>query len=106
MQGAGTRSSPIILDDDGDAVMSTPPPAIPPFLHNANIPLPNFGGSVPFQHAISRDGELNMNVDENPFATNLRTTLGRTIAAWLPFTEAEQRYKAYSVFLYCRYDRR
>ncbi|KAK0452403.1 hypothetical protein EV421DRAFT_1898139 [Armillaria borealis] len=72
MQGAGTRSSPIILDDDGDAVMSTPPPAIPPFLHNVNIPLPNFGGTGPFQHAIRRDGELNVNVDENPFATNLR----------------------------------
>ncbi|KAK0480573.1 hypothetical protein IW261DRAFT_1363865 [Armillaria novae-zelandiae] len=71
MQGAGTRSSPIILDDDGDAVMSTPP-TIPPFLHNANISLPNFGGTDSFQHAIRREGELNMNVDENPFATNSR----------------------------------
>ncbi|KAK0220230.1 hypothetical protein IW262DRAFT_1316845 [Armillaria fumosa] len=71
MQGAGTRSSPIILDDDADAVMSTPP-AIPPFLHNANIPLPNHRGTGSFQHAIRRDGELNMNVDENPFATNSR----------------------------------
>ncbi|KAK0495891.1 hypothetical protein EDD18DRAFT_1463091 [Armillaria luteobubalina] len=72
MQGAGTRSSPIILDDDGDAVMSTPP-TIPPFLHNANIPLTSFGGTGSFQPTIRRNGELNtMNLDENPFAANSR----------------------------------
>lgn len=72
MQGAGTRSSPIILDDDGDALMSTPPPAIPPFLHNANIPLPNFGGTTSFQNATRREGGVSMNVDENPFVASSR----------------------------------
>ncbi|KAG7448746.1 uncharacterized protein BT62DRAFT_725362 [Guyanagaster necrorhizus] len=74
MQGAGTRTSPIVLDDDGDTVMGAPAPAIPPFLHNTNrssIPPPR--GIGPFRHAIRADGpDLNVNVDENPFATNVR----------------------------------